>query len=150
MEKYLFYLNLDSELPDFYYFMAEKFSHERISLIPIKPEQLAIFISQQEMTYVICPTLKIEHIKIFQAKLHRLLKNGINNNTLTVYHLSSFAAMSMVKTSMITKNYFCMSTPVNTEKLVRYLSKHYHTNKDRKLVWPGGKRATLPAGAAGF
>jgi hypothetical protein len=144
-DKYIFYLNFDGVLPDFYYTMAEQFSHQGITLVPLKPEQLPSFINQQEMTYAICPTIKLDHIKKFKIKLKRILKSALNNNTLTIYHLGSFDRLNLSKTNIISKNYYWLQLPIKVETLVKYLSKHYLTYKSRKLTWPGGKRSTLPA-----
>jgi hypothetical protein len=148
VEKYIFYLDFDSELPDFYYSLAERFSHQGISLIPVKPDQLISFLNQHEMTYVISLTSKLSHIKKFQSKIKRLFKSGLNNNTLTVYHISSFSRLNLARTNMIAKNYFWIQLPIDVESLVKYLGKHYITHIGRKLTWPGGKRSTLPVGIA--
>lgn len=143
-DKYIFYLNFDEELPDFYYLMSEQFSLQGISLVPLNPEQLPSFINQQEMTYAICPTTKLDHIKKFKLKLKRVLKSALNSNTLTIYHLGSFDRLNLSKTNMILKNYYWLQLPIKVETLVKYLSKHYLTYKSKKLTWPGGKRSTLP------
>ena len=117
--------------------MSEQFSLQGISLVPLNPEQLPSFINQQEMTYAICPTTKLDHIKKFKLKLKRVLKSALNSNTLTIYHLGSFDRLNLSKTNMILKNYYWLQLPIKVETLVKYLSKHYLTYKSKKayMAW---------------
>lgn len=141
----VFYLHLDQNLPKYYYTISQYLSKNGITLIPIKPDQVASFIHQSGMMKLIVITSKVGHLNVFKNIVARVVKNAINCGTMTLFHLSSFKSLNLARQHSInSKNYFFIENPVKVKLISEIISRYYWAEKSKAKKWPGGKRAKLP------
>ncbi|MGK0367801.1 MAG: hypothetical protein ACI9QD_000940 [Thermoproteota archaeon] len=143
-QNFIFFIQFDEKLPNYYYSLAEQYNKLKITLIPVDAAQFVHFINQKEIVFAICSTTSLAHYDAFNKKLFRVVKSAINNNLLNMIHLSSFSKLNMSYRNIHSKNYFFMDLPVKVEEVIKYSARFFWAKKLVARKWPGGSRARVP------
>lgn len=146
---FIFYLSLEDSLPKSFYIFDKYLKELGFILVPVKIDQLQILVSssEQEQVIVLCSVTNVREYKLYNDKIRKFLKFILKSKRLTFMHFSSFSKLNDQKNFVIQKNYYFLRYPLNAKQLSFKISKYHALKKEQRTIWPGGKRATLGAGA---
>ncbi len=148
MEKgrWIYFIQLNKKLPEWFFYMSQILSEEGIKLLPVTPEQFSLLFRQQYNVHALIFTPSVKDLCTFEDEIKPLFKQLISNKMLTLYHLSSFYSMKAEFNTHISHNqYVHVKLPVVTKMISYWISDHFDRSTEKSKVWPGGRRATLPA-----
>ena len=147
---FIFYLSLEDTLPKSFYSFDTYLKELGFILVPVKIDQLQTLVasSEQEQVIVLCSVTNVREYKLYNEKVRKFLKFILKSKRLTFMHCSSFSKLNDSRHFVIQKNYYFISYPLNAKQLSFKISKYHVLKKEQHTIWPGGRRATLSAGAA--
>ncbi len=142
--QYIFYLQLERDLPDHYIRLAENLQLYDISLIPIQLKDLDKISKQGKREHVITVIKDLETFSAFKEARENYFDFGIKSKKYCYYDVSSFESTSTSRQFTHGKSYYHFRLPIEIDDLAIEISEMYLGEKRMAELWPGGKRATLP------
>lgn len=140
---FFFFVTLGGKLPEVFFKLDAQLKKQGVILVPVAIDQLQVMVSSGAQNHYIAITSvnSFAEYKIYNERVRHLLKFVLRKSNISFFNLCSFQKLNDSNQFRMTKNYFFLKYPLNTdtlgEKLVRYMDL-----KSEKLArWPGGKRA---------
>lgn len=143
LDKYVYYLNLTTKLPDWYFVLADILNKDDITLIPITSDQIEDVISNERI-HVITSVHDFAGKAKFNNHAREFLSFASKNRLIHLYFLSSFSGLSS-HFDFVSKDLFHFYTlPMRIEHFALLFRNNYYKVETNISKWPGGRRAKLP------
>lgn len=139
---WVYYLSLSEKLPSQFFKLSAFLNKYGIMLLPIKPNQLKDFTKEQDHVVVVTFVTNLkEHYQLNASAAH--IKFLLLNKKIRLLHLSSFEQQTMPR--IVQDHYQFEKLPIKTQNVLSIMLKMLYNSYKETKVWPGGKRARLPA-----
>jgi hypothetical protein len=142
-DHYIFYLQYTVNLPKTFFILSEIFKKFSISLIPVRPAELANFASSKKQ-YVLSTTADLTSQKGLEKVRKNFLDFALLNQKFCLYDVSSFGKISISYKLEKNHSYFHYPLPMTFNEIVANVATSYFSHSGAVKSWPGGKRAKLP------
>ncbi len=143
VQKWIYYLSYTEELPENFFKLSRELSKLGYMLLPIKPDQVYLFVLDHMIPHIVTITGSMQEHQLWSKAMHRKLNYFVMNKKIHLYHLSSFKKAAYI--NQRNEHYHFMHLPCKTNLLALKLVEFHEKNKPESKVWPGGRRAKLPA-----
>jgi hypothetical protein len=142
LPSFVFFLTLDDQFPDSFYFFDRNLRELDCILVPVKMDQLQTLVatSEQEHVMILCSVNTAAEYKLYNEKVRGLLKFVLKSKRISFMHLSSFSKLNDSKHFSITRNYFFVKYPVDARVLSERIVSFLEQKANKSLRWPGGTR----------
>jgi hypothetical protein len=140
---YIFFLRLDDALPEDYFHLANYFKQYCISLIPVTAKQL-VEMSTSNREYVLSLNTNLTSDSIFKRFQKKFLNFSLLSRKFYLFDLSSFSKIEIAPKAEYAKSYKHYPLPVDLEDTVIDIALAIYEDREKKQIWPGGRRAKLP------
>lgn len=143
-ELYIFFLiNTPSQWPIYLEF-AQAINDYGIKVVPIKHSELPTMDLSQKR-YVISLTNNIESAKSFKVIKKRFLDFCLKNRKVFLFDISSFSMFEKPFDLVRLDVYKRYHLPMKMSELISSIVEEFVDRAQDKQIWPGGRRAKLPA-----
>lgn len=136
---FVFYLQLNTILPTFFFKMSELLSSRGIKLIPIRFDDL-MAISKGNRAPLLTINKSLKTNKVLERYKRRYLDLSIINNKFIHFDVSSFRASESLNKSKWMDRYIHIKLPQDVEDLCLGILKVIKLENKKNHVWPGGNR----------
>jgi hypothetical protein len=140
---WVYYLSLSDKLPEHFFKLSHALNKYGIMFLPIKPNQLKDFTKEQDNIVIVSVVTNLNEQLVFQGILGLHLKYLLMNKKIRLVQLSSFAEESLPR--MVQEYYEYSRLPMKTQNIASIILKMLYNSYKETQIWPGGKRAKLPA-----
>jgi hypothetical protein len=142
---FIFYLTLDENLQDTFYYFDKSLRERGFTLVPVKVDQLQklVSFSDQSDAVVLCSVKDMKEQRLYNELVRGLLKFVLKNKRISFIHLSSFSSLNDSRQFTMTRNYFFIKYPQDVAILSLMIARYYALRGDDSRKWPGGKRIGL-------
>lgn len=140
---FVFYLQLNTLLPAFFFKMSELLSSQGVKLIPIRFDDL-MAISKGNRVPILTINRSLKTNKILGRYRRRYLDLSIINNKFIHFDVSSFRPADSLNKSKWIDRYIHIKLPQEVDELSLGILKVMNLEKRRNQVWPGGNRGKPP------
>ena len=138
-DKYIFFLQLNEKLPDFYFDLVLLFKELGFTLVPVLPQSLKEF-SYLEKKYFLVVRHDIESQTNFFKKENVYTHYRLKHSKILMMDVSSFGETPLVKKHRIQKSYRYYPLPMEFDEIAIRMAYLYYRDENVKQVWPGGRR----------
>jgi hypothetical protein len=137
----LFFLNLSTNLPSYYYKLAGMFTQFNIQLVPIDAKDLGTFAQNQKIFLLMIIDSQGKKIQTDAIKVNSMAQL-FRFNRIHLFEVSSFTPLFQERLGRgkVEKNYFYYSLPQAFNELVGEVIEDFFEANKVENVWPGGKR----------
>jgi hypothetical protein len=142
-QPFIFFVTVGEKLPQTFFKLDYQLKQKGIILVPIAIDQLQVMVSSGAQNHYIAVTSvsSFAEYKIYNEKVRHLLKFVLRKANISFFNLSSFQKLNDTNLFRMTKNYFFLKYPLNTEVLGEKLVRYLELKSEKVARWPGGKRA---------
>lgn len=140
---YIYYLELDSDLPSDYIFLAATLKSYGITLVPVKASEIDYFVKLGSVP-LLAITDTIERNRRFKKCRREYLDFALRNQAIQLFHLNSFTRVTGFEQLEKIKVYNQLPLPMNLDDLFSIIVEVAFSREEKEKKWPGGKRVGLP------
>ena len=142
-QHYIFFLQLTSQLPQVFIYLAEEFKVWGIDLIPVNYAEL-VDITKGAKKHVMIYTPDLYSAKKLIVARKTIVDHLVHNKRVCLHHLTSFARISYSYQHDRMQSYFCYQMPIKAKECATLVAKQYYEECMTQNQWPGGTRAKVP------
>jgi hypothetical protein len=142
-ENYIFFLQLEDDLPEIFCHLAHHLSKKNISLIPVRIQDFDD-LAKLRRNYLISIAPDMASAKILHRFKKKILDHSIMTGRVCLFEGTSFNKTPIIRKSTKERSYFCFQLPILFEDICNEIAKVYYKEKKMFAKWPGGRRVTLP------
>lgn len=146
--KFMFYLQLGNKLSDKFFYLAVELKKWGIELIPVQLREVDEVMGKGVPFFVIL-TDDLFKMKKFQTIQSGFLNFVLRSKKARIIHLNSFGHKSEYNRFRRQDYYVPVQLPMHIKEIGEILSLAYLKANGEKNIWPGGRRAKLPAESLG-
>jgi len=143
-QDYIFYLQLEKELPMFFINLAEQLLIYGISLIPVQLKEFDKISTQGKREHVMTIIQDMQTFLEFRDVRNKFFDFGILQKKYCYYDITSFENASSKYQMTHGKSYFHFRLPLKVSDIARDISHMYLNEKRKAELWPGGNKVRLP------
>lgn len=141
---YIFYLQTKNEVDDIFITFSEMFSKLNIALIPVIPDDLKV-LDKNIKNHLIVVRNDLSSCMLFNQLRKSFLEGGMLSGRVALYDVSSFSEIENAQKFLTKEVYRFMPLPANVKQLAMIVAVDFFREKNKRLEWPGGRRAKLPS-----
>lgn len=142
--RYLFFLQLGSSLPEFYFRLGEILKVWGIQLLPLKATDFQR-LQNSERSDIICFVPDIGSYRNLLKFKRQFLSYYLNLKQVRLYEVTSFRASDVDQRHLKSGHYQHFPMPVAIESLAHKIIDDDNETYQKNKEWPGGRRSRLPA-----
>ena len=147
--KIIFFLNLSNKLPPFYIQLSQELNYRAINLVPIKVEQIPIFLKQNKNIKIICSVTNFTELEAFKGVTTGIIPSLVRQGRITFFHFSSFDLPLSVSTGVHREKYIFIKLPERFSEICNLIEGSFYNEEQPEERWPGGIKASLPKPSPG-
>ena len=144
MEKHIFFLKYSKDLPMEFFYLSNELSAYGVKLIPIKAQELSILMDNSKIFVINLDNTLATHAQSLRYR-KQFLEYAVLNRRVVLFDISSFGKFSCSYRAESNKNYFHFPLPDTIDEISKNVAVAYFKDSQQSRLWPGGKRAKLPA-----
>ncbi|MBI2522685.1 MAG: hypothetical protein HYV97_19850 [Bdellovibrio sp.] len=143
-ERFLFYLKLRPELPQFFFPLARLLSGFGVDLVPVNFEDLKNLSSYGKASLILSICQDLTAYRSFLIGRKYYLDQALLNGKHKLIDVTSFSPVVHMVALQRKNRYFYHKLPITMDDLAREAAIVYYNEHKQSEQWPGGKRTTLP------
>ncbi|MBL6990909.1 MAG: hypothetical protein ISR65_14080 [Bacteriovoracaceae bacterium] len=142
-QHYIFFLQLNRQLPPFYQVISEYLSCWNIKLIPVSRSSLAE-LDKGQNKYLLTIVTDMASLNKYRQIQKEYLNFALLGQKYCLFEMTSFSPNSLIERLRRFDNYHHFPLPVEVEAACQGIARKVF--KDSKVVekWPGGRRGKFP------
>ncbi|MFY7994412.1 MAG: hypothetical protein ACOVP4_14035 [Bacteriovoracaceae bacterium] len=142
-QPFFFFVTLGDKLPTAFFKLDAQLKKQGVILVPVAIDQLQVMVSSGAQNHYIAITSvsSFAEFKFYNEKVRHLLKFILRKSNISFFNMSSFQKLNDTNQFRMTKNFFFLKYPLNTETLGDKLVRYMELKSEKIARWPGGKRA---------
>lgn len=141
---YIFYLQTKNEVDDIFITFSEMLSKLNIALIPIIPDDLKV-LDKNIKNHLIVVRNDLSSCMLFNQLRKSFIEGAMLSGRVSLYDVSSFSEIENASKYSSKESYRFLPLPANLKQLSMVVAIDFFKEKNKRLEWPGGRRAKLPS-----
>jgi len=142
INSYVFFLNVNDDLPREFYLLAKALSLANITLIPVSKEDL-IKLTAGKKIIIMTIVKDLLSYKKFLINRKSFLDMALMSNKISLIDINSFSPLVHSK-SIRMKKYYFLGLPLRTDEIVSEVKKVVAKDGGNVKRWPGGIKGKIP------